>query len=269
MIDLPLFSPDALPIEVHGLVARYGTRTILQGIDFSARANEITVIIGGSGCGKSTLLRNMMGLLLPAEGQVKLFGANLSDLSEKDLALVRSRLGVLFQNGALFTSMTVGENIAMVIRELTALPDEIIYQMVRMKLSLVGLEGAITKYPDELSGGMCKRAALARAIACDPAILFCDEPSAGLDPVVASELDDLLLDLKRLFSMAIIVVTHELASIKKIADRVVMLHAGQVLANGTLAEVMASEHPVVRDFFMRATHSGDKGKGSLFSMISA
>ncbi|GAB4307004.1 MAG: ATP-binding cassette domain-containing protein [Myxococcota bacterium] len=255
------------PVEVKGLVAGYGEKIILEGVDFIAYPGEITVILGGSGCGKSTLLRNILGLFPPIGGTVKLFGEEIGRLSDKELKRLRSNIGVLFQNGALFTSMSVGENVAMVIREHTRLPDDIVNQMVRMKLAQVGLEDAITKYPNELSGGMKKRAALARAIALDPLVLFCDEPSAGLDPVVASELDDLLINLRNLFKMSVIVVTHELESIKKIADRVVMLDKGKVIAEGRLEEVMKSKNPKVFDFFHRISHTEEKASSSLLSLI--
>ena len=255
------------PVEVRGLVAKYGEHTVLDDVDFVVQPQKITVILGGSGCGKSTLMRNALGLLTPAAGTVKLFGSDISGLSDDELKQARSRIGVLFQNGALFTSMTVGQNVAAVIQEHAHLPPEIVSQMVRMKLSLVGLEDAITKYPSELSGGMRKRAALARAIALDPSVLFCDEPSAGLDPVVATELDDLLINLKKLFDMTVVVVTHELESIKKIADRVVMLDAGKVIAEGELQEVMKSKNLKVFDFFNRISHTEEKAASSLFSFI--
>jgi phospholipid/cholesterol/gamma-HCH transport system ATP-binding protein len=255
------------PVEVEGLVARYGAQTVLDGVDFIARRGLITVVLGGSGCGKSTLLRHALGLLAPAAGTVRLLGRELSTLRDTELREVRSRIGVLFQGGALFSSMTVGENVAMVIRETSSVPEPIVTQMVRLKLAQVGLEDAVTKYPEELSGGMRKRAALARAIAVDPEILFCDEPSAGLDPIVAAGLDELLLNLKALFGMTIVVVTHELASVRMIADEVVMLDEGRVIAQGSLAQVTASAHPVVQDFFARAPRSVRESGASLWSVM--
>jgi phospholipid/cholesterol/gamma-HCH transport system ATP-binding protein len=255
------------PVEVAGLVASYGEQVVLDGVDFYARRGLINVILGGSGSGKSTLLRNILGLYQPVAGSVRLFGVPINELSDRELKTVRSEIGVVFQNGALFTSMTVGDNIATVIQEHASLPPEIIAQIVRMKLALVGLEGAVTKFPEELSGGMRKRAAVARAIALDPKVLFCDEPSAGLDPVTASELDDLLLSLKRLFDMTIVVVTHELESIKKIADRIVMLDNGKTIADGTLAELLASRDQTVYDFFNRISHTSEKEAASLLSSV--
>jgi len=253
------------PVEVEGLVARYGEETVLDGVDFRAGRGLVTVVLGGSGCGKSTLLRHTLGLLSPAAGTIRLLGRELSTLRDAELRDLRSRVGVLFQGGALFSSMTVGENVAMVIRETTSVPEPVVAQMVRMKLALVGLEDAVAKHPEELSGGMRKRAALARAIAVDPEILLCDEPSAGLDPIVAAELDDLLLNLKRLFGMTIVVVTHELASVRKIADWIVMLDAGRVIARGTPEQVMGSPHPLVRDFFARTPRGARASGASLWA----
>lgn len=250
-------------VETRGLVAAYGDETVLQGVDFAAGRGRITVILGGSGCGKSTLLRHALGLQRPAAGSVRLFGRELGELRDAELRAVRARIGVLFQGGALFSSMTVGENVAFPIAEGGDVPAPVISQIVRMKLAQVGLEDAVTKYPEELSGGMRKRAALARAIAVDPEILFCDEPSAGLDPIVAAGLDQLLLDLKALYGITVVVVTHDLDSVRKIADRVVMLHGGRVLAEGTLAEVEASPHPIVRDYFARAPDVERGGRGTL------
>jgi phospholipid/cholesterol/gamma-HCH transport system ATP-binding protein len=253
-------------VETRGLVAAYGEERVLDGVDFAAERGRITVILGGSGCGKSTLLRHALGLRRPVAGSVRLFGRELAELRDAELKEIRMRIGVLFQGGALFSSMTVGENVAMPIRENARVPEPVVSQLVRMKLAQVGLEDAITKHPEELSGGMRKRAALARAIAADPEILFCDEPSAGLDPIVAAGLDQLLLDLRALYGITIVVVTHDLDSVRKIADRVVMLHAGKVIAEGSLAEVEGSRHPLVRDYFARAPRVERGGRGTLRAM---
>lgn len=249
-------------VEIAQLVVRYGSRTVLHEVDFKARRGDINVVIGGSGSGKSTLLRHALGLEQPESGTVRLLDCDIDSVTEEELKRLRTRIGVLFQNGALFTSMTVGENVGLVIRENTDLPEEIIKEMVHMKLALVGLEDAAKLYPEHLSGGMRKRAALARAIATDPEMLFCDEPSAGLDPVVASELDDLLLKLKSYFDMTMVVVTHDIESIKKIADQVAMLHRGEMIARGTLKEVTQGEDPRVHDFFHRISHAGEKARAS-------
>jgi phospholipid/cholesterol/gamma-HCH transport system ATP-binding protein len=262
--DMPIAGPA---VEVRGLVATYGDQIVLDHVDFAAERGLITVVLGGSGCGKSTLLRHALGLMAPAAGEVRLFGRELVALGEAELRSIRSRIGVLFQGGALFSSMTVGENVAIAIRETAEVPEPVIAQLVRMKLAQVGMEDAIAKYPEELSGGMRKRAALARAIAVDPEILFCDEPSAGLDPIVAAGLDELLLHLKALYGITMVVVTHDLDSVRKIADRVVMLEAGRVIARGTLAEVEASRHPVVRDYFARFPGAARTGGRSLWSLM--
>jgi phospholipid/cholesterol/gamma-HCH transport system ATP-binding protein len=209
------------------------------------------VVLGGSGCGKSTLLKHCIGLLEPAAGSVRLLGEELLALDGPERERLLSRIGVLFQYGALLGSLTIAENVALPLRERTDLDEEVIAEIVRLKLALVELSHAEHLLPSELSGGMRKRAALARAMALDPEILFCDEPSAGLDPLTSAELDALLLRLRDRFGMAVVVVTHELASIEKISDRVLMLSAGKVIADGPLAEVKASAHPEIRAFFGR------------------
>lgn len=251
------------PVDIEGLTVRYGKKTVLDSVDFKAHQGRINVIIGGSGCGKSTLLRHALGLNMPSAGTIHLLGTKIAEAGDDEIRRIRTRIGVLFQNGALFSSMTVGENVAIAIRENSNLPEPLISEMVRMKLSLVGLEEAVFKFPEQLSGGMRKRAALARAIATDPEMLFCDEPSAGLDPVVASELDDLLLSLNAQFQMTMVVVTHDIESIKKIAHRVVMLDGGKVAAQGTLSEVLSHKDRRVQDFFHRVSHAGEKAKASL------
>ena len=256
---------DFFPVNIERLTVQYGKKVVLNEVDFKAYPGQINVIIGGSGCGKSTLLRHALGLSTPQSGAIELLGTRVEEASDEELRRVRMRIGVLFQSGALFSSMTVGENVATAIRENLTLPEPLIEEMVRMKLSLVGMEEAIHKYPEQLSGGMRKRAALARSIATDPDMLFCDEPSAGLDPVVASELDDLLLRLNEQFQMTMLVVTHDIESIKKIAHRVAMLDGGRVAAEGTLAEVLAHKDKRVQDFFHRVSHADEKAKASLLA----
>jgi phospholipid/cholesterol/gamma-HCH transport system ATP-binding protein len=253
------------PVDIEGLTVRYGKKTVLDNVSFRAHAGEINVIIGGSGCGKSTLLRHALGLSEPLSGIIRLFGIKLDEAGDDDMRRIRTRIGVLFQGGALFSSMSVGENVAVAIRENSDLPEPLIDEMVRMKLALVGLADAVHKYPEQLSGGMRKRAALARAIATDPEMLFCDEPSAGLDPVVASELDDLLCSLNEQFQMTMVVVTHDIESIKKIAHRVAMLDGGRIAAEGLLREVLAHPDKRVQDFFHRVSHAGEKAEASLFA----
>ena len=204
-------------------MAKYGERTVLDGVGMTVDRGEVHVILGGSGCGKSTLLKHVIGLLKPAGGKIELLGTDLVAVDEGERNAVLARIGMLFQGGALLNSLTIAENVALPIRERSVLPEDVVQEIVAMKLALVSLAHAAQLTPPELSGGMKKRAALARAMATDPEILFCDEPSAGLDPVTAAELDDLLLNLKQSFGMSVVVVTHELPSIENIADRVLHL----------------------------------------------
>ncbi len=249
----PNGSPPSRPsaLEVRGLVARYGERTILDGVDLTVQPGEVRVILGGSGCGKSTLLKHCIGLAQPAGGSVTLLGEKLAEVEGAAREQLLTRIGVLFQYGALLGSLTIAENVALPLREHTDLPAEVIAEAVRLKLALVELSHAEHLLPSELSGGMRKRAALARAMALDPQILFCDEPSAGLDPLTSAELDELILRLKDRFGMAVVVVTHELASIEKISDEVLMLSGGKVIADGPLAEVKRADQPEIRAFFGR------------------
>ncbi|HOX72057.1 MAG: ABC transporter ATP-binding protein [Dokdonella sp.] len=238
-------------IEVEKLEAWYGKRRILHGVDFSVNAGEIRVIMGGSGSGKSTLLRHMLGLNRPVSGTVKLFGKDIARSSEREKLEVRKRIGVSFQGGALLTSMTVGDNVALPLREHTRLDEQTIRIMSRIKLEVVNLGGFQDLMPSQLSGGMIKRAALARAIVMDPRLLFFDEPSAGLDPVVSAELDELILRLRDALRMTIVVVTHELESAFKIADTITVLDQGNVLMTGTTAEVRAADNERIQDLLNR------------------
>ncbi len=238
-------------IEVEKLEAWYGKRRILNGVDFSVDPGEIRVIMGGSGSGKSTLLRHMLGLNRPRSGTVKLFGRNIASASEREKLDVRKKIGVSFQGGALLTSMTVGDNVALPLREHTTLDEQTIRIMSRIKLEVVNLGGYQDLMPSQLSGGMVKRAALARAIVMDPRLLFFDEPSAGLDPVVSAELDELILRLRDALRMTIVVVTHELESAFKIADTITVLDQGDVLLTGTTAEVRASSNERIQDLLNR------------------
>jgi len=238
-------------ICVRDLRVSYGEREVLHGVTFNVEAGETMVILGGSGSGKSTLLRTLMGLEKPSGGEIWIRGKNLCGISTKDMAEIRTKLGVSFQSGALFGSMTVGENVALPLREHTALDDSTIEVMVRLKLEEVGLSGYEDYVPAQLSGGMKKRAAVARALAMDPEILFFDEPSAGLDPIIAAGIDDLILKLKKAFRMTIVIVTHELASAFLIADRMILVDKGNIIAMGTVKELKSSQHPRVRQFLDR------------------
>jgi phospholipid/cholesterol/gamma-HCH transport system ATP-binding protein len=241
----------AAAISVKNLRVSYGEREVLHGITFDVPRGDTMVILGGSGSGKSTLLRTLVGLEKPSSGEVWIAGVNTTDFSERQMDAIRKRIGMSFQGSALFGSMTVGENVALPLREHTDLEDSTIEIMVRIKLGQVGLSAFEDFMPSELSGGMKKRAAVARALAMDPEILFFDEPSAGLDPIIAAGLDELILNLKQAYSMTMVVVTHELASAFLIADRMVYIDRGNIVALGTKEEFRASTHPRVRQFLDR------------------
>jgi phospholipid/cholesterol/gamma-HCH transport system ATP-binding protein len=246
-------SPETaeVAIDVKNLRVKYGEREILHGINFEIKAGETLVILGGSGSGKSTLLRTLVGLELPSSGELWIRGQNFGALSEEKRDEIRKKVGMSFQGGALFGSLSVGDNVALPLREHTRLDESTIEIVVRLKLDQVGLSGFENYMPAQLSGGMKKRAAIARALAMDPEILFFDEPSAGLDPIIAAGLDELILKLKKAFRMTIVVVTHELASAYLIADRMILLDKGVIVANGTVAELRASQQPRVRQFLDR------------------
>jgi len=238
-------------IEVHDLVTYYGKRRILDKVDFSVQPGEIRVIMGGSGSGKSTLLRHLLGLITPAEGSIRILGRDITKLSALERLAFKRKMGVSFQSGALFTSMSVGENVALPLREHFKLDENTIRIMSRLKLEVVNLGGFQDLMPSQLSGGMVKRAALARAIVMDPQLLFFDEPSAGLDPVVSAELDELIIKLRDAMRMSIVVVTHELDSAFKIADKITVLDKGKVLLTGTVPEVKASDNERIQDLLNR------------------
>ena len=237
------------------LTARYGERTILEGVSLDVHPGEVLVILGGSGCGKTTLLKSYIGLLKPSQGRVELFGQDPWALEEPERDRISTRIGVLFQNGALLGSKTLATNVAIPLEQHTNLPDAVIERVVKLKLKQVGLSGAEDKLPSELSGGMRKRAGMARALALDPELVFCDEPSAGLDPPTTHMLDKLLLDLRENLGITLVVVTHEVASIRRIADRIAFLEKGKLAFLGTLDEAINCEVEPVRKFF-QASGSG-------------
>lgn len=238
-------------ISVRDAVVSYNGRRVLDGINLDVSHGETMVLLGGSGSGKSTLLRQIIGLEHPQSGQVLVNGVDLAKTTPRDLKKVRRSIGVAFQNAALFNSMSVEDNIALPLREHTQLAESTIRLVTWMNLAVVGLAEFGKLSPQELSGGMRKRAAVARALALDPEILVFDEPSAGLDPIVAAELDELILGLKRAFSMTVVVVTHEMSSAFRIADRMAMLYKGSLIAVGTKEELKTSSHPRIRQFLDR------------------
>lgn len=238
-------------ISVRNVIVSYDGRRVLDKINLDVERGETMVLLGGSGSGKSTLLRQIIGLEQPQSGQVVVNGIDLNTSSQKELKRVHRSMGVAFQNAALFDSLSLEDNVALPLRELTKLDESTIRLMTWMKLSVVGLADFRQLSPQALSGGMKKRAAVARALALDPEILVFDEPSAGLDPIVAAELDELILALKRAFNITILVVTHEMASAFRIADRMAMLYKGTLITVGTKEELQASSHPRIRQFLDR------------------
>jgi phospholipid/cholesterol/gamma-HCH transport system ATP-binding protein len=256
-------------ISLRDLRVSYGEREILHGISFDVVRGETLVILGGSGSGKSTLLRTLVGLEKPSAGEIWIKGRDLAKISVEEMDEIRRKIGMSFQGGALFGSMTVGENVALPLREHTRLEDSTIEIILRLKLQQVGLEGFEYYTPAQLSGGMKKRAAVARALAMDPEILFFDEPSAGLDPIIAAGIDELILELKRAFHMTIIVVTHELASAFLIADRMLLIDKGNIVALGTTEEMRSSTQPRVRQFLDRIAKPEVSGELDYLQMLTA
>ena len=249
--------PSSVPVvEVEGIVAGYDDQRVLNGVDMTVHRGEVMVILGGSGSGKSTLLKCILGIHKPVRGTVKILGQDIWALNELERDEIYKQIGIVYQGGALFGSLTVADNVALPLREHSSLAEKIINITTRMKLGLVGLSGFEHRLPSELSGGQAKRVAFARAIAMDPRILFCDEPSAGLDPRVARGIDDLICNLNEAFNMAVCVVTHEMESVKVIADQITMLvpqRGGATVAfQGSYEDMARCDDPEVRDFMNRA-----------------
>jgi phospholipid/cholesterol/gamma-HCH transport system ATP-binding protein len=242
-------------ISASELRVGYAGREVLHGLAFDIRRGETLAIIGGSGSGKSTMLRTLVGLEKPTSGEIRIKGVDIARAGAREMDSIRKRIGIAFQGGALIGSMSVGENIALPLLEHTSLQGSTIEVMVRIKLEQVGLSGFEHYSPSQLSGGMKKRAAFARAMALDPEILFFDEPSAGLDPITAAGIDDLILSLKKAYSLSMVVVTHEMTSAFAIADRIILLDRGNIAAMGPVEEVKNSQHPRVRQFLDRVAES--------------
>ncbi len=235
-------------IEVEDVHKSFGDVHVLRGISFSVREGETLCILGASGDGKTTMLKVLMGVLRPSSGRVTIFGQDIYDSDPEDIAELRRKIGVTFQSGALLNSMTLAENVALPLEYHTELDDDTINTMVKIKLQQVGLLHAADRRPNEVSGGMKKRAAVARALAMDPKILFYDEPSAGLDPIATASLDRLINDLKTGMGITSAVVTHEMESVRRIADRVLLQYRGQVLLDGTLQDLLDSQEPRIQRF---------------------
>lgn len=235
-------------IKVTDLKKKFGDRQILNGINIDIYKGEIFVIMGGSGCGKSTLLRHLIGAIKPDEGSISLLGKEIAGLNEDEMDFIKKKIGMSYQGSALFDSMTVGENVSLPLREHTKLDQNVINIMVKMKLELVGLRGFENLMPSQLSGGMKKRVGIARAFAMDPEIVFYDEPTAGLDPIVTAVMDKLIIDLSRALSVTSVVVTHDMNSVFRIADRIAMLYEGRVVEIGTREEIKNSKNPYVQQF---------------------
>ena len=239
-------------IEVTDLVKEFGGRRVTNGVSFKVFRGETMIIMGGSGCGKSTLLRQVIGSIKPTSGSIKIFGQDITHLDEAELGQVRKRFGMLFQSGALLQSMTVGENVALPILEHSSVDEEIADLVVKMKLELVGLTGFEDLKPSEISGGMKKRVALARALARDPELLFSDEPTSGLDPVMTAVVDKLTQDLTRKLGMTAVVVTHDMTSASRIGTKMIMLGSGpqqgKIIAEGTPEEIRNHPDPMLQQF---------------------
>ena len=240
-------------IEVRDLITEFDEKRILDNVSLDVVEDEVMVILGGSGCGKTTLLKHIIGLHSPVSGSIKIFNKEIIGMDEVEFENILKRVGVLFQNGALLNSLTIRENVAIPLRQHTNLSEALIQRLVRTKLHLVELDEAIDMSPAQLSGGMRKRAALARSIALDPLILFCDEPTAGLDPVTSEAIDSLIKKLNIQLNMTIVVITHELASIHRIADRIVFLDKGEVLYFGKLENAKNSKISQINNFFAKGS----------------
>jgi phospholipid/cholesterol/gamma-HCH transport system ATP-binding protein len=252
-------------IEIRGIVNRFGRQVVHDGLDADIRAGEVFGIVGGSGAGKSVLLRTLLGLQKPVAGTVRIEGHDVTGVPERELLAVKRRYGVMFQRGALFSSLSVAQNVELPIRENFQVPDALLRELAELRIRMVGLGAdAGGKFPAQLSGGMTKRAALARALALDPPILFLDEPTSGLDPISAAAFDGLVLELQRGLGLTVVMITHDLDTIYRVCNRVGVIVDGRMIA-GTLEEIVRNAHPWIRDYFhgerSRAPRSEAKSDG--------
>jgi phospholipid/cholesterol/gamma-HCH transport system ATP-binding protein len=259
-------SGDGAPvIEVQSLVSRFGDHVVHDGLDLQVQRGEVLGVVGGSGAGKSVLLRTIIGLRRPDGGRVRVFGQDVNAVSEHSLQTIEQRWGVLFQSGALFTNLTVMENVAAPMQEFAKLSHRMIDELAELKLSMTGLPpGTGDLKPSELSGGMIKRAGLARALALDPELLFLDEPTSGLDPISAGAFDDLIVGLTRSLDLTVFMITHDLDSVYTICDRVAVIADKKIVAVGTARELETSEHPWIREYF-----SGPRGRAAAYGKPNA
>lgn len=257
---------EAPPIVVEGLANRFGSFAVHEGLDLTVRRGEILGVVGGSGSGKSVLMRSIIGLQRPSEGRVEVLGQNILDVDPESASGVRSRWGVLFQGGALFSTLTVGENVEVAIRQFYPdLAPKLRREIARYKVILTGLpEDAVGKYPSQLSGGMKKRAGLARALALDPELLFLDEPTAGLDPIGAANFDRLTRELKETLGLTVFLITHDLDTLYEICDRVAVIAEKRIIAVGTIPELIATGHPWIEEYF-----NGPRGRAAHASHLRA
>ncbi|MBN1944432.1 MAG: ATP-binding cassette domain-containing protein [Bradymonadales bacterium] len=251
MSHTPTPTPDSdIIIDIKGLKSAFGSVVIHEGLDLQVRRGEIVGIVGGSGTGKTVLLRQITLLTEPAGGSIRLFGEEIVGISQTAANRLRRRFGMMFQQGALFSSLTVGENVAVPLREHTRLPGRLIEEICLLKVLLSGLPADAThKLPKQLSGGMLKRAAVARALALDPALIFLDEPSSGLDPISAASLDDLILQLRESLGLTFVMVSHDLDSLWRITDRVAFLGDKKIVELANMQELSQSSHPLIREYF--------------------
>ncbi len=266
-------SPEAV-IRVRGLTAGFGERLVMQGLDLDVYRGEVLGVVGGSGTGKSVLTRTILGLVRKTSGLIEIFGENIDSQSPQAHAAIERRIGVMFQQGALFSGLTVKQNVEVPMREHLALSPRLSEELAMLKIALAGLSpDAANKYPSELSGGMTKRAALARALALDPELVFLDEPTSGLDPIGAAEFDELIATLQRTLGLTVFMVTHDLDSLYSICDRIAALAEGRVIAEGPIAAMLASQHPWLRSYFhgkrARRIESPDMGRSSMSGIPAA